>query len=45
VSPPSTLSPIGGKIQEVEISTAAKSRGPNSNAYAERSLLTQGGST
>jgi len=36
------LSPIGGLIQGVEISPAAKSRGPKSNAlaYAERALST-----
>jgi len=34
MSPPGALSPIGGKLQGVEISPAANSRGPNSNALA-----------
>jgi len=42
VSPPSALSPIRGKLRGGEISPAANSHGPNSNAlaYAECALST-----
>jgi len=42
VSPPGTLSPIGGKFQRGEIPLVAKSHGPNSYAlaYAERPMST-----
>jgi len=42
VSPPVAVSPIKEKIQEVKISSVAKSHGPKSNAlvYAERAVST-----